>query len=869
MKITKWMRFALIALSVVMALSLFACGDPEETTTAQKEETSENKTDATTESKGTEATDSEGTEPDKETTDGDVVTTEGDTDATTEGDTETTEGTTESGSETTESGSETTESGSETTDTESESETETTETTEAPCEHVEEVIAAVAATCTEAGLTEGKKCSVCGEILVAQEEIAALGHTEEVVPGKAATCTETGLTEGKKCSVCGEILVAQEEIPAGHTEETVEGKAATCTETGLTEGKKCSVCGEILVAQEEIPATGHTEIERGYMAPTTAEAGWEAHKYCEACGTAWSTEGEALDAVPTIAQLAPTTNKYFGYEEIKGAVVSASVSTQPSADRTYVRFERTAECVDVNYPFMAGNTDVTGKYVIIKYRTDHATGGEFWANTTHNGHEGMVDGVMKPGVANFNASFAPDGEWHIIICDLSKQISKYVLPDENGNYTIQWARIDLLNEKASEGYFDIAYIAFCDDLSKMASITQNGDTELCPHVKADAPTYTEDGDTHYTTCIACGAKVVENHYIASDIVWNAEQELYVGACVCGKELTTDMIYKTQAESNATNVGPNGFTVSKEDGFVRYTASSTPKNADPYIHVLRHNNNVTGQFMVIKYRMVNNGVNNPAGRTWFAGSAASGNTGASGGGDNYVTKYAIIADGEWHTMVVTIPENNTKFTANENGTYTWAYLRMGFEVAAYDGTCYLDIAELAFADNIVAAENYALKNNSNPVYVGNLDKSNCSLNGEVVTESVRGNCQSIVLDLEGKTVNSAADGLVLGGWLCTPGGVASYKIRVTTVDGEAVAEPTLADWALAAANRGDIYTAAGKTFGYSDSCAKGAGLSKAAVDLSAYAGHKINMEVVAITNYGAEIVVAQINNLTVAAAAAAE
>jgi len=42
-------------------------------------------------------------------------------------------------------------------------------------------------------------------------------HTEETIPGKAATCTETGLTDGTKCSVCDKILVAQEVIPAlGH-----------------------------------------------------------------------------------------------------------------------------------------------------------------------------------------------------------------------------------------------------------------------------------------------------------------------------------------------------------------------------------------------------------------------------------------------------------------------------------------------------------------------------------------------------------------------------------------------------------------------------------------------------------------------------
>ena len=121
------------------------------------------------------------------------------------------------------------------------------------------------ATCTEAGLTDGEECSTCGEILVEQKEIPALGHTEEILNGEAPTCTSTGLTEGKKCSVCFEVLVAQEEIPmTEHSEEAVEGKAATCTEEGLTEGKKCSACGATLVAQDVIPANGHKDEDKNF-----------------------------------------------------------------------------------------------------------------------------------------------------------------------------------------------------------------------------------------------------------------------------------------------------------------------------------------------------------------------------------------------------------------------------------------------------------------------------------------------------------------------------------------------------------------------------------------------------------------------------
>lgn len=121
--------------------------------------------------------------------------------------------------------------------------TPTTKPEPQSCEHsFSEWTVAQDPTCDQAG-TQVHTCSLCGEEEF--ETLAPTGHIEVTDAAVAPTCTETGLSEGKHCSACSTTLVAQEMIDTKpHTDENGD--------------RTCEVC-QLLIPSEGISYTISTD----------------------------------------------------------------------------------------------------------------------------------------------------------------------------------------------------------------------------------------------------------------------------------------------------------------------------------------------------------------------------------------------------------------------------------------------------------------------------------------------------------------------------------------------------------------------------------------------------------------------------------
>ncbi len=199
-----------------------------------------------------------------------------------------------------------------------------------------------APTCTKAGLSDSKYCTSCGEMIMAQEELPALGHHPIIDHETEATCQHEGHTLGVYCDRCGEVYVPMEIIPkVPHTVVKDEAVAPTCDTAGKTEGSHCSMCGAIIVEQQVIPALGHHYVYVPAKEATYMHTGHTEGVQCDKCEK-WLIATEETPLKPVDFMIGDVTgDELLTVEDITAVqrMLSEFLTADLTDEKTFLQYD--------------------------------------------------------------------------------------------------------------------------------------------------------------------------------------------------------------------------------------------------------------------------------------------------------------------------------------------------------------------------------------------------------------------------------------------------------------------------------------------------------------------------------------------------
>ena len=176
----------------------------------------------------------------------------------------------------------------------------------------------VSADCTHNGsYDEVIYCSVCNkEISRGPKTINATGHTEVVDAAVEATCTTAGKTEGKHCSVCNTVLIKQDTINALGHDYTVQQS------DDKDHWKKCSRC-------DSIDAKEAHKWDKGVITtPATTTSDGVKTFTCEVCK---ATKTEPIAKIPSGGGVTPPKNDTITVD-VTGDKTSVKITAEISGD---------------------------------------------------------------------------------------------------------------------------------------------------------------------------------------------------------------------------------------------------------------------------------------------------------------------------------------------------------------------------------------------------------------------------------------------------------------------------------------------------------------------------------------------------------
>lgn len=414
------------------------------------------------------------------------------------------------------------------------------------------------ATCS----TKGVKTFTCkcGATRTEEVDYDSNNHDEkniESIPGKAATCTATGLTEGKKCTACGTVVLAQEVIPTiAHTFETKSNPYCTW--------KECDVCKLTRISTEQVIVFNMGTDGSGTSESTSSKATYEETngKYtlllsngskfypgcvidgngCVKLGSN-STIGSFTFVVP---EGITSVRFYVGKYKANTTIVSINDGEPITIEKASVNGEY--DCIEVAVPenreirfatVSSGNRAVlnTIEYVISSESelcAEHTTWSDWKtvkeATCKEKGvqtHTCTVCGFVDGKETDFAKHTVDDitqwekdenKHWHVCkVCGAKfDEVSHEAIKDEKGQ-AIYYATEDGSNQH----YFTCSVCGQAYEKADHTPTLQEG---------TDKPVYgiTENGLQHYLTCSVC------------QLAYGHEEHTYPdGTCVCGQTQLDD------------------------------------------------------------------------------------------------------------------------------------------------------------------------------------------------------------------------------------------------------------------------------------------------------------------------------------------
>ena len=303
----------------------------------------------------------------------------------------------------------------------------------------------------------------------------------------------------------------------------------------------------------------------------------------------------------------------------------------------------------------------TGQYAVLKYRvpTTNSTpfyGFDVFTSTTKNWPEGVDD------FYNSRRTIVEDGEWHVLIIDVSSIPS--VTACDDGSYILKYIRFDIMNASniiAKTDYIDIAYFGISDSLEDICEL-ENG---------MDSLTLSQDGMVKYID-----PKTGDITIPPEEVKPDAGLDLYVSHM----ELDTALTFFCDKTLNA------------KDGYIRYTAKG---RGDAFVYAYMNGDAPVsaGQYAVLKYRIPTDSVGSLTSFEIFASTTEKEAVDRSN-----IRAAGIVADGEWHIMIVDLSGLET-FTKNGGGTYNPKHLRIDVIDQKNESSFFIDFAYVAMHDDI--------------------------------------------------------------------------------------------------------------------------------------------------------------------------